>query len=78
MQRAMPTTVAAWLGSFADAFADAVPLVEAAQRLVDQNPLGSRRAQAESPRMCAVGLNAAAEEWTVAYLFTASATVVVF
>jgi argininosuccinate lyase len=41
MQRAMPTTVARWLGSFADAFKDAAPLADALRTLLDQNPLGS-------------------------------------
>lgn len=41
MQRAMPTTVGRWLSSFADAFDDSVLQVEAAERLLDQNPLGS-------------------------------------
>eukprot|EP01068_Selenidium_serpulae_P010430 Selendium_serpulae@DN5463_c0_g1_i4.p1 len=37
----MPTTVARWLESFAEAFADCLPLLEATARVVDQNPLGS-------------------------------------
>ncbi len=41
MQRAMPTTVGTWLGSYADAFADSVSAVDAASKLIDQNPLGS-------------------------------------
>merc|ERR1719473_1699672 len=41
MQRAMPTTVAMWLGSFTDAFKDAAPLADALLALLDQNPLGS-------------------------------------
>jgi argininosuccinate lyase len=41
MQRAMPTFVGTWLGSFADGFKDSKLAVEAASKLVDQNPLGS-------------------------------------
>ena len=41
LQKAMPTTVAIWLNSFADGFADMKYLVEAAQTVIDQNPLGS-------------------------------------
>lgn len=41
LQRAMPTTVGMWLGSYADAYQDTINLVEALQILVDQNPLGS-------------------------------------
>lgn len=40
-QKAMPTTVATWLGSFADAFEDTHMAIDAALDLVDQNPLGS-------------------------------------
>lgn len=40
-QKAMPTTVALWLGSFADAFSDQVALIKATGRIIDQNPLGS-------------------------------------
>lgn len=41
MQKAMPTTVATWLMSYADALSDAAILTTAAQKAVDQNPLGS-------------------------------------
>lgn len=40
-QKAMPTTVARWLESFADALADAKKLLEATMVFADQNPLGS-------------------------------------
>jgi argininosuccinate lyase len=40
-QKAMPTTVGVWLGSFADALKDDLVLLFAAQKVVDQNPLGS-------------------------------------
>ena len=41
MQRAMPTTVGLWLGSFGSGFRDAAGLLEAAVGVLDQNPLGS-------------------------------------
>ena len=41
MQKAMPTTVETWLGSYLDWFFDLFPLLQATQKLVDQNPLGS-------------------------------------
>jgi len=41
MQKAMPTTVQTWLGSYLDWFSDLFPLLEVTQKLVDQNPLGS-------------------------------------
>jgi len=41
MQKAMPTTVWTWLGSYINWFSDLAPLLEATQKLVDQNPLGS-------------------------------------
>lgn len=40
-QKAMPTTVATWLDSFASAFGDANIMLNAALDLIDQNPLGS-------------------------------------
>lgn len=40
-QKAMPTTVGTWLGSYADAFADTVVLIDSALHMIDQNPLGS-------------------------------------
>lgn len=40
-QKAMPTTVSAWLDSFTAAFGDMRLGVESALRLIDQNPLGS-------------------------------------
>lgn len=40
-QKAMPTTVAMWLGSFADAFLDQTKLIKAARDIINQNPLGS-------------------------------------
>ncbi|MBK2106211.1 argininosuccinate lyase [Francisella philomiragia] len=41
MQKAMPTTVATWLGSFADALADTLLLISATSKVINQNPLGS-------------------------------------
>lgn len=41
MQKAMPTTVGNWLGSYADAYTDAIKLISMLQELIDQNPLGS-------------------------------------
>ncbi|MBK2095425.1 argininosuccinate lyase [Francisella philomiragia] len=41
MQKAMPTTVATWLGSFADALADTLLLISANSKVINQNPLGS-------------------------------------
>lgn len=40
-QKAMPTTVGTWLGSYADAFADTVALIDPTLNMIDQNPLGS-------------------------------------
>jgi len=40
-QKAMPTTVATWLCSFADGFADVQALLTATIGIIDQNPLGS-------------------------------------
>lgn len=40
-QKAMPTTVATWLGSFGSAFADSHTILDATLTLIDQNPLGS-------------------------------------
>lgn len=41
MQKAMPTTVGKWLGSYADALNDLQILVAANKKFIDQNPLGS-------------------------------------
>ena len=40
-QKAMPTTVATWLGSYHDALSDLIPHLEATTKLINQNPLGS-------------------------------------
>ncbi|MBI5389094.1 argininosuccinate lyase [Candidatus Woesearchaeota archaeon] len=41
MQKAMPTTVGVWLGSFVHAAADDVLFLNAVAKMIDQNPLGS-------------------------------------
>lgn len=41
MQKAMPTTVGVWLGSYSEALLDMKQLVDATAELLDQNPLGS-------------------------------------
>ncbi len=41
MQKAMPTTVAIWLNSFADGFSDSRKILESTLEVIDQNPLGS-------------------------------------
>mmetsp|Transcript_7901 Transcript_7901/g.17449 ORF Transcript_7901/g.17449 Transcript_7901/m.17449 type:complete len:404 (-) Transcript_7901:53-1264(-) len=41
MQKAMPATVGMWLDSFSCAFADTFPMLDAALKVLDQNPLGS-------------------------------------
>ncbi|HZL08234.1 MAG TPA: lyase family protein, partial [Candidatus Dormibacteraeota bacterium] len=41
MQKAMPTTVAIWLSSFADGFTDSRKILAATLEVIDQNPLGS-------------------------------------
>lgn len=41
MQRAMPSSVSMWLESFAQSLEDDLIFVSAAQKIIDQNPLGS-------------------------------------
>ena len=41
MQKAMPTTVSKWLGSYADTLDDLQIMLQANLKLIDQNPLGS-------------------------------------
>gem|GEM_PF-3087704 len=41
MQRAMPSTVSMWLGSFKESLEDNLILLEAAKLINNQNPLGS-------------------------------------
>ena len=40
-QKAMPTTVATWLGAYRDAFEDLMPFLQTTIAAIDQNPLGS-------------------------------------
>lgn len=40
-QRAMPSTVADWLGTYAEGIVDVVQLIEATSEIINQNPLGS-------------------------------------
>jgi len=41
MQKAMPSSVPIWLGSFIDALNDDLIIIESALKVIDQNPLGS-------------------------------------
>ncbi len=41
MQRAMPSSVGMWLGSYAESLEDDLQLIVAVQKIIDQNPLGS-------------------------------------
>ncbi len=41
MQKAMPTSVGTWLNSFADSLEDTFILIDATNKIIDQNPLGS-------------------------------------
>lgn len=41
MQRAMPSTVGMWLGSYAESLEDDMELIKAVYKIIDQNPLGS-------------------------------------
>lgn len=41
MQKAMPTTVGIWQGSYADALQDMLILLQSAEQICDQSPLGS-------------------------------------
>lgn len=41
MQKAMPMTVAMWLGSFVDSMKDNMKLIDASLSLIEQSPLGS-------------------------------------
>lgn len=41
MQRAMPTTVGTWLGSYHDALVDDLVFLKSVQEILNQNPLGS-------------------------------------
>lgn len=41
MQRAMPTTVGKWIGSYADAIRDQLSIFASLEKILDQSPLGS-------------------------------------
>jgi argininosuccinate lyase len=48
MQRAMPSSVGMWLGSYHDSLQDDLVLIDAAIKVVDQNPLGSAAGYGEN------------------------------
>lgn len=48
MQRAMPSSVGLWLGSYADSLQDGLILMDAAMKVIDQNPLGSAAGYGEN------------------------------
>jgi argininosuccinate lyase len=48
MQRAMPSSVGMWLGSYHDSLQDDFFLIEAALKVIDQNPLGSAAGYGEN------------------------------
>ncbi|HTE48622.1 MAG TPA: argininosuccinate lyase [Candidatus Paceibacterota bacterium] len=48
MQRAMPSSVGMWLGSYHDSLQDDMILIEAVQKIIDQNPLGSAAGYGEN------------------------------
>ena len=48
MQRAMPSSVGMWLGSYCDSLKDGLILINATLQVIDQNPLGSAAGYGES------------------------------
>jgi len=48
MQRAMPSSISMWLGSFKDSLKDDLLLIEATMKIIDQNPLGSAAGYGEN------------------------------
>lgn len=48
MQRAMPSSVGIWLGSYRDSLEDDLVLIEAVSKIIDQNPLGSAAGYGEN------------------------------
>jgi len=48
MQRAMPSSVGMWLGSYHDSLLDDLVLIEAVIKIIDQNPLGSAAGYGEN------------------------------
>lgn len=47
-QRAMPSSVGMWLGSYLDSLKDDLILIEAVMKVIDQNPLGSAAGYGEN------------------------------
>ena len=48
MQRAMPSSVGMWLGSYKDSLKDDLILIDAVVKVIDQNPLGSAAGYGEN------------------------------
>jgi argininosuccinate lyase len=48
MQRAMPSTVGMWLGSYHDSLEDDLVILEGVMKVIDQNPLGSAAGYGEN------------------------------
>ncbi|MEI7709682.1 MAG: argininosuccinate lyase [bacterium] len=48
MQRAMPSSVGMWLGSYRDALVDDLVVLDAVAKIIDQNPLGSAAGYGEN------------------------------
>ncbi len=48
MQRAMPSSVGMWLGSYHDSLQDDLLILDAVAKIIDQNPLGSAAGYGES------------------------------
>ena len=48
MQKAMPSSVGMWLGSYHDSLKDDLILIEAVMKVIDQNPLGSAAGYGEN------------------------------
>ncbi len=48
MQRAMPSSVSMWLGSYHDSLEDGLILLDAVLKVIDQNPLGSAAGYGEN------------------------------
>src|SRR5207344_440633 len=53
MQRAMPSSVGMWLGSYRDSLEDDLVLLDGVLKVIDQNPLGSAAGYGENT----LGLN---------------------
>src|SRR3989344_591123 len=48
MQRAMPSSIAMWLGSYRDSLVDDLIILDAVSKVIDQNPLGSAAGYGEN------------------------------